>query len=54
VVDDPTGGFQMKTDGWGNFRLKAIVYLENGKTEMLTHDVELKRTPPKGRTDETS
>ncbi|MBI1830174.1 MAG: hypothetical protein HYR84_01840 [Planctomycetes bacterium] len=52
VVEDAAGGFPLKTSAWGPFRLKAIVHLDDGRTETLTHDLKLEHSPPNGRTDE--
>lgn len=47
-VDDPEGGFILKTAGWGTFRLKAFVHTKDGEKRKLTHDLQLLRTPPEG------
>jgi transcription initiation factor IIF auxiliary subunit len=48
TVNDPEGGFILKTAGWGVFTLKAFVYTKDRKKYKLTHDLELYRTPPDG------
>jgi transcription initiation factor IIF auxiliary subunit len=47
-VDNPEGGFVLKTAGWGVFELKAFVYLKNGEKKKLTHQLELSHDPPEG------
>ena len=47
-VDDPQGGFILKTAGWGTFTLKAFVYTREGEKLKLTHKLRLFRTPPEG------
>jgi transcription initiation factor IIF auxiliary subunit len=48
VVEDPQGGFALKTAGWGDFTLKAFVNLKNGKRRKLIHKLELKEDPLMG------
>jgi transcription initiation factor IIF auxiliary subunit len=48
TVDEPEGGFVLKTAGWGTFTLKAFVYLREGEKLKLTHEIELARTPSEG------
>jgi transcription initiation factor IIF auxiliary subunit len=47
-VEDPKGGFPLRTAGWGEFRLKAFVHLKDGGKKTLTHDIELEYEPAKG------
>ena len=49
-VNDPTGGFVLKTAGWGTFTVKAYVHGKDGKKKKLTHLLELSRDPPEGTT----
>jgi transcription initiation factor IIF auxiliary subunit len=48
VVRDPTEGFVLRTEGWGEFDLKAFVYMQDGTEKKLTHEVKLKYDPPQG------
>ena len=47
-VDDPEGGFLLRTNGWGEFALNAFVHMKDGTTRKLTHQLELKRQPATG------
>lgn len=47
-IDDPEGGFVMKTEGWGIFDLKAFVHMKDGSKKRLTHEIELKADPKTG------
>lgn len=49
-VDDPTSGFIMTTSGWGTFQMKAIVHMNDGTQQLLTHQVKLEYKPESGRT----
>ena len=40
-VLDRSSGFKMETEGWGIFTIYAIVYLKNGETINLEHELEL-------------
>ena len=51
VVRKPENGFRMDTAGWGTFEIKAIVYLKDGRQELLTHEIKLEESPKTGRTD---
>lgn len=47
-VDDPEGGFAMRTSGWGVFELVAFVYTKDGDKIRLTHQLEVQREPAQG------
>ena len=47
-VDDPEGGFVLKTRGWGEFALKAVVHMKDGTRQQLSHRLELRREPVMG------
>jgi transcription initiation factor IIF auxiliary subunit len=47
-ISDPIGGFALKTGGWGEFVLKAFVYMRGKREQKLTHEIELKYDPPDG------
>jgi len=47
-ITDPNGGFVLKTGGWGEFELRAFVYLADGSEKKLTHEIELKSSPVEG------
>lgn len=48
VITDPTGGFVLKTSGWGEFGLKAFVHMQDNSERKLTHEIELKHNPTEG------
>jgi transcription initiation factor IIF auxiliary subunit len=48
VINNPAGGFVLKTAGWGEFDLVAYVQMKDKNQEKLTHEVELKYDPPIG------
>lgn len=48
IIDDSSGGFRLKTNGWGTFDTKAFVYLKNGKKVKLEHELELQFEPESG------
>ncbi|HEY3103624.1 MAG TPA: pYEATS domain-containing protein [Pyrinomonadaceae bacterium] len=48
VVDNPVGGFRLKTEGRGEFDLVAYVQMKNEQPQKLTHEIELKYDPPVG------
>jgi len=50
-VDDPHDGFMLETGGWGVFKVKAFVHLNDGETLKLTHKLVLKDTPERGVSD---
>lgn len=41
TVKKEEGGFRLKSNGWGTFETKAMVYLNNGEKLSLKHDLEL-------------
>ncbi|HEY1774020.1 MAG TPA: pYEATS domain-containing protein [Gammaproteobacteria bacterium] len=47
-IRNPNNGFEMKTEGWGEFQLVAFANLKDGSKTRLTHTVVLKSDPPKG------
>jgi transcription initiation factor IIF auxiliary subunit len=47
-IDDPEGGFVLRTAGWGIFELKAFVYTKDGDKVKLTHQIALSRRPEVG------
>lgn len=49
-VKDRATKFRLDTAGWGVFRIFAKVVLRNGKSERLTHELELRY--PDGRATE--
>ena len=51
TVRNRSSGFKMDTNGWGTFPLKAIVHLNDGKEILLKHEIVLRKSPPKGKTD---
>jgi transcription initiation factor IIF auxiliary subunit len=48
VIKDPSGGFVLKTAGWGEFDLKAFVHMRDQSDRKLTHEIELKNNPAEG------
>ena len=48
LVEDPRGGFALKTSGWGIFKLVAFVYRKGGEKVKLTHMLEFAQDPPEG------
>jgi transcription initiation factor IIF auxiliary subunit len=48
TIQDPAGGFGLKTEGWGTFMLKAFVHMKDGSRTPLKHEIELKYEPPTG------
>ena len=50
TVTDPSGGFVMKTNGWGTFTMKAFVQKKDGAQVKLAHNVVLSYEPPQGVT----
>jgi transcription initiation factor IIF auxiliary subunit len=46
-------GFEIKTQGWGTFELKAFVHFKDGTKQKLTHELqlELEQNPPEGFSD---
>jgi transcription initiation factor IIF auxiliary subunit len=53
VVDNPDGGFVLRTEGWGEFDLTAYVQMRDQSQEKLVHEVELKYEPPIGTSGES-
>lgn len=49
-IVDPEGGFALKTEGWGEFNLKAFAQLKDGTKKTLSHSVRLEHDPPTGVT----
>lgn len=47
-VDDPAGGFILRTSGWGIFELTAFVYTVDGDKFKLTHQLQFAKEPPQG------
>lgn len=41
TVTDRASKFKIETAGWGVFKIRAKVQFKDGKTERLTHDLEL-------------
>ena len=50
TIQDPSGGFVLKTEGWGTFELKAFAQMKDGSRIPLKHEIELKDEPPTGST----
>ena len=50
TIQDPVGGFVLKTEGWGTFTLKAFAQMKDGSRIPLKHNVELREEPPTGVT----
>ncbi len=48
VITNPNGGFVLKTGGWGEFNLKAFVYMKDSSEKKLNHEVQLKFNPQEG------
>jgi transcription initiation factor IIF auxiliary subunit len=48
LIDDPQGGFVLRTAGWGFFELKAFVYTQNNEKIKLSHWIELEVEPQNG------
>ncbi len=48
VVNDPEGGFRLKTNGWGTFTINAFVYFKNGKKVKMKHELDLRYEPSSG------
>ncbi len=40
-VSDSTGGFRLKSNGWGEFETKALVRMKNGRSVKLKHHLHL-------------
>ena len=49
-VSDRDGGFVLKSEGWGEFNLKAFARMRDGSKKSLSHSVRLKYDPPTGVT----
>jgi transcription initiation factor IIF auxiliary subunit len=47
-IDTRKDGFQLETEGWGTFDLKAFVHLKNGTKIRLKHEIQLEHEPKKG------
>lgn len=47
-IDNPDGGFVLRTNGWGTFTLTAFAIKKDGSREKLTHELELSYDPPQG------
>lgn len=47
-VDDPEGGFVLRTGGWGTFELRAFVHHRDEKKERLDHQIRLEYQPAEG------
>lgn len=47
-ITDPQDGFVLRTSGWGEFELKAFVHFNDGTEKKLTHELQLRKTPPNG------
>jgi len=50
-IIEPEGGFLLRTEGWGEFDLKAFAQMKDGSKVPLTHRVMLKFDPPTGVTE---
>lgn len=48
TVTDPANGFEMKTNGWGTFMLRAFVTMNDGDRIKLEHYIVLERDPSTG------
>ena len=40
-IDDRSSKFALETSGWGTFRVRATVELDDGTTRKLSHELEL-------------
>jgi transcription initiation factor IIF auxiliary subunit len=49
-VSDRNGGFPVKSEGWGQFDLKAFAMMKDGSKKSLNHNVRLEYEPPTGVT----
>ena len=49
-VTTPHNQFELSTNGWGTFELKAFVNIKDGKRVKLTHELELYYDPESGVT----
>jgi transcription initiation factor IIF auxiliary subunit len=49
-ISDAEGGFALKTEGWGEFDLKAFARMKDGSKRSLSHSVKLEYDPPTGVT----
>ena len=49
-VSDPHEGFALKTEGWGEFDLKAFALMKDGSKQTLSHNIRLEYDPPTGTT----
>lgn len=47
-VKNPQGGFRLKTNGWGTFKINVFINLKNGKVIKREHRLELQYNPPSG------
>jgi transcription initiation factor IIF auxiliary subunit len=47
-IKNPEGGFVLKTEGWGEFDLKAFAHMKDGSKRVLNHYVQLASDPAVG------
>lgn len=45
------GGFALRTEGWGQFELRAFAHKKDGSTMPLLHQIRLSQDPPTGVTE---
>lgn len=48
VINEPQGGFRLKTNGWGTFLITAFVAFKSGKKIKLKHLLQLNYNPARG------
>lgn len=47
-VKDPNNKFELKTNGWGTFNLKAFAVKNDGSKVKMEHVIELSKDPEDG------